>query len=234
MLLTRQSLLSRPYRYLYLLYDFIHRRGFELGLSGVKLPFDYMGNPYKFYTPEMFSTSHDVHDAISWMKTTDIFFKHKDDIYPLEAINTPDDYDNNYISDIKHLLVGLAILAKLHTKKENISKQDVLSMDRYISSRQANVSRDNLIDINISLSDSAINVVSSSIFQPLIKDDIRYACDFVNSKNVSDNLDTLINSDKYKIKLVVGSNRGIAKNDIKLFESVKGNLKEIKLENRAK
>lgn len=234
MLLTRQSLLSKPYRYLYLLYDFIHRRGFELGFSGVKLPFDYMGNPYKFYTPEMFSTSHDVHDAISWMKTTDIFFKHKDDIYPLEAINTPDDYDSGYISDIKHLLVGLSILAKLHTKKEYISNQDVLSMDRYISSRQANVSRDNVIDINISLSDSAINVVSSPIFQPLIKDDIRYACDFVNSKNVSEHLDALINSDKYKIKLVIGSNRGITKNDIKLFESVKGNLKEIKLANRAK
>lgn len=234
MLLTRQSLLSRPYRYLYLLYDFIHRREFELGFSGVKVPFDYMGNPYKFYTPEMFSTSHDVHDAISWMKTTDIFFKTKDDIYPLEVINTPEDYDSEFISDIKHLLVGLAILAKLHTNKENISIQDVLAMDRYISSRHANVSRDKLIEINVSLSKSATNVVSSTIFQPLIKDDIRYACNFVNSKNVSDHLNALITSDKYKIKIVVGSNRGITKNDIKLFESVKGNLKEIKLANRAK
>ena len=81
MLLSRQSLLARPYRYLYLLYDFIHRKGFELGFSGVRLPFDYMGNPYKFYTPDMFTTSHDVHDAVSWMKTTDIFFKHKASVY---------------------------------------------------------------------------------------------------------------------------------------------------------
>ena len=234
MLLSRQSLLARPYRYLYLLYDFIHRKGFELGFSGVRLPFDYMGNPYKFYTPDMFTTSHDVHDALSWMKTTDIFFKHKDDVYPLEALNTPDDYDDGHVSDIKHLFVGLAIIAKLHTQKETVSRQDVISMIEYATQRQAIVSRDKLIDIKVSLSSAAINVVNSPIFQPMLKDDIRYACDFVNSKNVSSNLDVLINSDKYKIKLVIGENRGITKNDVKLFESVKGNLKEIKLANRAK
>lgn len=233
MLLSRQFLLSRPYRYIYLLYDFIHRRSFKIGLSELKLSFDYMGNPYKFYTPEQFTSSHDVHDALSWMKTTDIFFKHKDDIYPLESLYIPEEYDNGDVSDIRHVFYGLAILAKLHTGKKTISRQDVVNMVGFIKNTSANVSKDKVILIETGISPNILNIINDSMFSFVLNEDIRHACNFVNSIVVSSNIDSILNLDKYKIKLVIGGNRGITKHDVKLYQYFKSNLKEIKLANRA-
>ena len=233
-MLSRHSLLSRPYRYFYILYDFIHGRSFELGFSGVKVPFDYMGNPHKFYTPDQFTTSHDIHDAISWMKTTDIFFKHKEDIYPLEAIHMPDEYENGIVSDIRHALVGVSILTKLVTGNDSISYQDIVNNTDIITKKQVEVSNNKLIQVDVNVSEMIVNILNSNMFKPLLRNDIIYACNFVNTKNVSGNLDSLISRDKYKIKLVVGDNRGITKDDVKLFEFINGNLKEIKLGHRTK
>lgn len=217
---------------MYFLYDFINRNGFEIGLTGTKLTFEYLGNQYKFYTPESFTSPHDIHDAISWLKTNEVFLKDKDNVFPLEALRMPQGYNNGDTSDLRHLIVGLAIIAKLYFSKKSINQFDVINVIKFLSER-IRIGTGQEILVSINLDDKVLRIVKDAMYQPMLKDDIRYACSFVNSRNVSANLDKIMQN-KYVIKLIIGENRGITTNDVKVFQSFNGNFKEIKLANRAK
>lgn len=232
MVLSSSILKQRPYRYYLLLNDFINKKKFTIAHSGESMSFDYMGNQTKFYVPEQFTTYHDVYDAIIWMKSSDIYFKNEKLVYSLININMPEDYEHGSTSEFYHIFTGLAILAKLKNKSSTVRKEDVLREIKTLSDRTIYVDKTKTIDLDVNVNPETMGIVTSPLFRPLLKDELWYACDYINKKIVADNLNQLNQSDKYKIKLVIGQNRGITTNDIKLFESVRGNFKEVKLEHR--
>lgn len=231
MTFTKSLLVSRPYRYYLLLHDFMNRARFELAHSGQRVVFEYMGNSTKFFTPAQFTTYHDVHDAIVWMKSNDINFKHEKLVYALDTINMPHEYDHGSTSEFYHIFVGLAIILSLRTKK-SVRKEDLMKEVSILSKRSIMVDAKHTINLDVNVNPSTLNIVKSPMFMPLLKNEIKYAIDYVNQPNVKANIDRLIGMDKYDIKVIIGQNRGITTDDIKLFENVKGNFKEIKLGNR--
>lgn len=231
MILSSSILKQRPYRYFLLLYDFIHRNTFELAHSGEVVSFDYMGNATKFFTPTQFTTYHDVYNAITWMKASEFYFKHDINVYSLININMPHEYEHGSRSEFYHVFTGIGVLAKLLSGKD-IKKEDILNSLNLIGEREISVSKDKKIQMDVNINQKTLDVIKNPMFRPLLVDELRYAVKYVNSKLVSENLSKLIDADKYKSKLVIGENRGITTNDIKLFESVKGNFREIKLDHR--
>ncbi len=231
MVLSSSILKQRPYRYYLLLNDFINRSKFEIAHSGQSVEFDYMGNSTKFYTPDSFTTYHDTYSAISWMKSSELYFKHDKTVYSLFNINMPDDYEHGSRSEFYHIFTGLGVIAKLR-KGDKIRKEDVLEEFNSLGERTIRFSKNHIIDIDVNVGEKTLEIVKSPLFRPLLTEELRYAVNHVNSKNVSANLEKLFETDTYKSKLVIGQNRGITTNDIKLFESVKGNFREIKLEHR--
>lgn len=223
---------ARPYRYYLLLHDFINRKKFTVAHSEHGVAFDYMGNATKFYTPDSFRTYHDVYEAITWMKTASIYFKAGDAVYTLPQIAMPDDYEHGSTSEFYHIYTGVAVLAYLMTgnhRKEEIEKN--LSL---IAERKVSVDRDHTIELDVNVNPSTMGIISDPMFRPLLKTELIYAYNFIRQRIVTGNLDYFIALPKYKIKLVIGKNRGIAVDDVKLYESVNGNFKEVKLEHRTK
>lgn len=231
MILTDSILKARPYRYLLLLYDFINEHQFELAHSGEKVTFQFMGNATKFYTPAQFTSYHDVHDALSWMKTNEIHFKHEKLVFTLPTITMPKDYEHGSTSEFYHIFTGLAVLARLKTNSKQVTPADVLKEISSLGDRSIKVGH-SVIELDVNVNQATLDIVESPLFRPLLKTEVRYACDYVNKDIVSCNINYLKSLDKYKIKVVIGENRSITTNDIKLFESVNGNYQEIKLDHR--
>lgn len=233
MILTNSLLKTRPYRYYLLLYDFIHHRQFELTHSGNKVSFEYMGDARKFYHPAEFTTYHDVYDALTWMKTAEIFFKKEKQIYPINVLNMPEDYEHGSRSEFYHIFIGVALIYKFLNPDQTVTSKDVLKTVSRLGDRKIVVSTKKVMEMDVNVSPTTLKIITSPMFSPLLKDEIRYACTFVNGKKVSGNITQLNSKDKYAIKLVIGQNRGITTNDIKLYEQVKGNFREIKLDHRS-
>ena len=228
--LSSSILKAKPYRYCLLLYDFIKRTPFEIVHSGERVIFDYMGNPTKFFTPDKFHTYHDVSDALSWMKSSEMLFKHGTMVYSLMNIVMPKEYDHGIKNEFYHTLTGLSIVVKLLRNKKVIGVDDLLRDVSLLNKKVISIDKNRTIELDLNVSRKTIDILTSDLFNKLFREEFIYACSYVNKPVVSDNIDRLILLDKYKIKVVIGDNRGITVNDLKLFESVNGNFKEIKLE----
>lgn len=235
---TLPTLKAKRYRSILLLSDFIRHRQFELINNVNKLSFDFMGDSTKFYTPSQFTTYHDVNDALAWMKNADIHFKSDTFVYPLAALKFPTDYDQGYDGEISHVIMGLAVLAKIKNPTKRITSSDIVYEAMRlkaipIQKRNITISQEKLLELEIKVYESTIFVVKNPIFLGVLNTDMLKACNYVNTLNVQNNISRLNSMTKYRIKLVIGNNRSTIRHDIKLFEHTNGVLREILLESSA-
>lgn len=212
----------------------MNRNHLTVSQTEQKMVFEYMGDARKFYTPDEFTSYHDVYSALTWMKTAEINFKAGKLVYPLGILDMPDDYEHGSSSEFDHVLTGLAIIAKLRLGRD-VKKNDVLSEIGLLTKTKQTIqlSKSRKIEVSVRVNKSTIQILQSPLFLPLLSDEMREACKYVNSTIVNRHLTALnTNSDHQNMKLVIGENRGITTYDVKLFESVKGSFKEIKLDHR--
>lgn len=227
---TLTHLKHRPYIRYYLLNDFIHRKSFTVNHSGESLVFDYLGDSTKFFTPSSFSSYHDVIEALSWLNNANVHLKHDKNVYQINALQFPNDYEEGYLGDIQHAITGLAILAKVRNPDKTIAKQDIIAEISNISVRNKKNSikldKNKNLELTVKLSDHSIEVITSPLFIPTLNEQFRKACSIVNTNQVHKNFNSLNN----KLQLYIGGNRGVTTTDVKLYESVNGNAKEIRLD----
>jgi hypothetical protein len=192
-----------------------------------------MGNQTRFFTPDQFTTYHDVYTALVWMKSAEnIFFKHDKLVYTLDHITMPHEYEHGSRSEFYHILTGIAVVVSLMKNTTKLKKQDIINGLSQLANRSVKISKTKTIDLDVNVQTATLNIIRDPRFFNLLHDEIRYCIGYVNTSTVKSHIERLFQTDKYLLTLVIGQNRSITTNDIKLFESIKGNSKEIKLDHR--
>ena len=215
-----------------LLNDFINKRPLEVAHTNMPVVAEYLGNQIKFYHPKEFTSYHQVYECINWMKTNAIHLKAGTYVYPIDHIVMPEDYEHGSRSEFYHIFTGLAFLAKLRKVKKTITKEDILAEIPTLSSRTVEFGSKKLLQLDVNVNPSTLSIITNPLFRPLLKEELWYAAHFINKKIVTENMLNLLMQDSFLLKLVIGKNRGVAVNDIKLFESVNGNHREIYVDHR--
>ena len=225
---TPSSLKDRPYRYYVLLHDFIEGRAFTVGNKQVV--FEYMGDSRKFYTPTGLQNYAQVAECLVWMKSANIFFKAGETIYQLPEIEMPHDYEHGSRSEFYHIMVALGILTML--SGESINRMSLWkTVGRVLPLRQISLPNGKVLDLDVNLQQSTLNIISDHRFFPLLYVEMAYAKRFVDKKRVTRNLIDVLNAPKgSRFILQIGENRNVAIHDVKLFWLKNGVKREIHLD----